>query len=68
MAYIDEKTSRQVSHIRVMRSRQLLEEHQGKVTPEWMMRIAYDHSEDVITSYSIHYTKLYERSLGHQYL
>jgi secernin len=45
-AYVDEKTARQVSHMRGMRSRQLLEEHRGKITPQWMMRIARDHYED----------------------
>lgn len=46
LAYHDEKTSRQVSHMRVMRSRQLLEERRGQITPQWMMRIARDHYED----------------------
>jgi secernin len=45
-AYVDEKTSRQVSHMRAMRSRHLLEERRGQVTPQWMMRIARDHYED----------------------
>ena len=45
-AYVDDKTSRQVSHIRRMRSRQLLEERRGQVTAPWMMRIARDHYED----------------------
>lgn len=45
-AYIDEKVARQVSHIRVMRSKQLLAERSGQITPEWMMRIARDHYED----------------------
>lgn len=45
-AYVDEKTARQVSHMRMMRSRQLLEERRGQVTPQWMMRIARDHFED----------------------
>ena len=45
-AYVDEKTARQVSHMRVMRSRQLLEERRGQITPQWMMHIARDHYED----------------------
>jgi dipeptidase len=45
-AYIDENVSRQVSHIRVMRSRQLLAERSGQITPQWMMRIARDHYEE----------------------
>ena len=45
-AYIDERVSRQVSHIRLMRSRQLLAERAGQITPQWMMRIARDHYED----------------------
>lgn len=45
-AYIDEYTARQVSHLRVMRSRQLLSERSGQITPQWMMRIARDHYED----------------------
>jgi secernin len=44
--YIDEKVSRQVSHMRVMRSRQLLAERSGQITPDWMKRIARDHYED----------------------
>jgi secernin len=44
-AYIDEQVSRQISHIRMMRSRQLLAEQAGQVTPQWMMRIARDHYE-----------------------
>jgi secernin len=31
-AYIDDRVPRQVSHLRAMRSRQLLAEHQGKIT------------------------------------
>lgn len=46
LAYHDEKTTRQVSHMRAMRSRQLLEERREQVTPQWMMRIARDHYED----------------------
>jgi len=45
-AYIDEKVPRQVSHIRMMRSRQLLAERTGLITPQWMMRIARDHYEE----------------------
>jgi secernin len=45
-AYIDETVPRQLSHIRAMRSRQLLAERSGQITPEWMMRIARDHYED----------------------
>jgi secernin len=45
-AYVDDKTPRQVSHIRLMRSRQLLAEREGAITPDWMKRIARDHYED----------------------
>ncbi len=45
-AYVDEYTSRQVSHLRLKRSRQLLKERQGQITPGWMKRIARDHYED----------------------
>lgn len=45
-AYIDEGKPRQLSHIRLMRSQQLLEQRSGDITPEWMMRIARDHYED----------------------
>ncbi len=45
-AYIDEQVPRQVSHIRWMRSRQLLAQRAGEITPQWMMRIARDHYED----------------------
>lgn len=45
-AYVDDRTSRQVSHIRVMRSRQLLAERQGQIDMGWMKRIARDHYED----------------------
>jgi secernin len=44
-AYADDAVPRQVSHIRAARSRQLLAEQHGRVTPEWMMRIARDHYE-----------------------
>jgi secernin len=39
-AYIDERVPRQVSHIRATRSRQLLAEKAGQITPGWMRRIA----------------------------
>jgi secernin len=45
-AYIDERVPRQVSHIRVRRSGQLLAEKAGQITPGWMKRIARDHYED----------------------
>jgi secernin len=45
-AYIDEKVPRQLSHIRAMRSRQLLAEKDGQITVDWMKRIARDHYED----------------------
>jgi secernin len=45
-AYIDETVPRQLSHIRAMRSQQLLGERSGRITPQWMMRIARDHYED----------------------
>jgi secernin len=45
-AYIDERVPRQVSHIRMQRSRQLLAEAAGRITPQWMMRVARDHYED----------------------
>jgi secernin len=45
-AYIDETVPRQLSHIRAMRSQQLLAERSGGITPQWMMRIARDHYED----------------------
>jgi len=44
-AYIDERMPRQLSHIRLQRSRQLLAEAAGQITPQWMMRIARDHYE-----------------------
>lgn len=44
-AYIDDRVPRQVSHLRLMRSRQLLAEQQGQITPHWMKRIARDHYE-----------------------
>lgn len=45
-AYGDERVPRQVSHLRAMRSRQLLAERAGQITPQWMKRIARDHYED----------------------
>jgi len=44
-AYIDDRVPRQVSHIRSMRSKQLLMEQHRQITPQWMMRIARDHYE-----------------------
>jgi secernin len=44
-AYSDERRSRQVSHLRLMRSHQLLDERAGQITPAWMKRIARDHYE-----------------------
>ena len=44
--YTDERVPRQVSHLRAMRSRQLLAEQAGQITSQWMMRIARDHYED----------------------
>ncbi len=45
-AYADNCVPRQVSQLRLMRSRQLLAVQQGQVTPYWMKRIARDHYED----------------------
>jgi secernin len=45
-AYIDEEKPRQTSHMRVMRSRQLLADHSGQIDDLWMKRIARDHYED----------------------
>jgi secernin len=45
-AYVDERVPRQISHIRQQRSRQLLAQASGQITPQWMMRIARDHYED----------------------
>jgi len=44
-AYINETVPRQVSQLRAMRTRQLLESKAGQITPGWMMRIARDHYE-----------------------
>ena len=44
-AYSDQHVARQLSHIRMMRSRQLLAEQHGRVSVAWMMRIARDHYE-----------------------
>jgi secernin len=45
-AYIDDSRPRHRSQIRAMRSRHLLAEGCGDVTPGWMKRIARDHYED----------------------
>lgn len=45
-AYIDEETPRQVSHMRLMRSRQLLAEANSQMSPSSMMHIARDHYDD----------------------
>jgi secernin len=45
-AYVDDCVPRQVSQLRLMRSRQLLAQQQGQITPKWMKRIARDHYED----------------------
>lgn len=46
LAYIDLKTPLQLSHIRVQRVRQLLEQKRhGQISPAWMMRILRDHYE-----------------------
>lgn len=45
-AYGDDCIPRQVSQIRLMRSRQLLAQQLGQITPKWMKRIARDHYED----------------------
>lgn len=45
-AYTDERVPRQVSHLRVQRSAQLLAQQSGRITPAWMQRIARDHYED----------------------
>jgi secernin len=44
-AYIDERVPRQISHIRMQRSRQLLAEAAPQISPQSMMRIARDHYE-----------------------
>jgi secernin len=44
-AYINEERALQLTHIRAMRVRQLLEEQEGHITLSWMMRIARDHFE-----------------------
>lgn len=44
-AFADELVPRQVSHLRVMRSRQLLRERAGRIDAAWMKRIARDHYE-----------------------
>jgi secernin len=45
-AYIDETVPRQVSHVRAMRTLQLLHDREGQITSDWMMRIARDHYEE----------------------
>jgi secernin len=45
-AYIDQNVARQLSHIRAMRSSQLLADQSGRVGVPWMMRMARDHYED----------------------
>ncbi len=44
-AYIDDETPLHLSHCRAMRSREMLEQMAGKVSPRWMMAIARDHYE-----------------------
>ena len=45
-AYADEGVPRQVSHIRMMRTRSLLQQQRGRIDVTWMKRIARDHYED----------------------
>ncbi len=45
-AYIDDGRPRHLSHLRAMRTGQLLETQTGDVTQGWMKRIARDHYED----------------------
>jgi secernin len=45
-SYIDGLWPRQISHLRLMRTRQLLAERAGRITLGWMKRIARDHYED----------------------
>jgi len=44
-AYINEQIPLQLTHIRAMRVRELLEEEEGHITLRWMKRIARDHYE-----------------------
>jgi secernin len=44
-AYVDDQIPRQVSHIRALRSRQLLAQREGRIDTAWMKRIARDHYE-----------------------
>jgi secernin len=44
--FADELVPRQVSHLRVMRSRHLLRARTGRIDSAWMKRIARDHYED----------------------
>jgi secernin len=43
---VDDHVARQVSQLRAMRSRHLLAERHGRITPQWMQRVARDHYED----------------------
>lgn len=45
-AYINDAKPRHLSHLRAMRTGQLLEAQSGDVTVDWMKRIARDHYED----------------------
>lgn len=45
-AYIDDHKPRHLSHLRAMRTRQLLDRQRGDVSLAWMKRIARDHYED----------------------
>jgi secernin len=45
-AVADDLVPRQVSHLRLMRSRQLLRERAGRIDSRWMRRIARDHYEN----------------------
>ena len=45
LAYLDFYTSPQVSHIRAMRYRQLLNEKKGSIDVDWIKRILRDHYE-----------------------
>ena len=45
-AYINDNKPRHLSHLRAMRTRDLLDRQRGDVTPAWIKRIARDHYED----------------------
>jgi len=45
-AYADDGVPRQVSHIRMMRTRSLLQQQCGRIDVPWMKRMARDHYED----------------------